>query len=263
MLKPIDISNEYSKEYRKKIGFGNQNNTKNFLGAKDTVPAIDREYLKNLNCRLSEMVDRLNLVVAPTVKVDDLAAFKKKYIDEVFAIMDGSGILPLLNNQGRRPEQVYFSWMRGFVVSNYFLKALGSIFGVDASRIATIGEDDFRSVETFKRAPKADLEIGLETSEKVRIEMQSGFAGINDIKKHKVDEAKSVFAESGIHTVAIHFDIYNGKVAFVKLDEINDSDVNWVKREQMEGQMVFNIDEKYFVWKLTEDPEKYEEIIAH
>jgi hypothetical protein len=90
--------------------------------------------------------------------------------------------------------------------------------------------------------------------------MQSGFTGINDIKQHKVLEAKRVFLDNTVHTLAIHFDLYNGQVAFIKLDEIKDDSVNWITRQQMEGQTVFNIDQNYFVWKITEPPIKYKEI---
>jgi len=60
--------------------------------------------------------------------------------------------------------------------------------------------------------------------------------------------------------LAVHFDLYNGQVAFIKLNDIEDGDVNWITRQQMEGQTVFNIDQNYFVWKITEKPPKYEEI---
>jgi hypothetical protein len=90
--------------------------------------------------------------------------------------------------------------------------------------------------------------------------MQSGFTGINDIKQHKVIEAKKVFKETGKHTLAIHFDLYNGQVAFIKLDGIEDDSVNWITRQQMEGQTVFNIDQNYFVWKITDKPIKYKDI---
>ena len=174
--------------------------------------------------------------------------------------MKGSNILPVLNNQGRRPEQVYFSWMRGFVISNYFLKALGIIFEVDTTNIDLIGDDDLRHVETFIRTPKADLEIRLAGKEKIRIEMQSEFTGTNDIKQHKVLEAKRVFNDSGIGTMAIHLDLYNGQVAFIRLDQIENDNVDWITRTQMEGQLVFTINQNYFVWKITERPVKYKEI---
>ena len=175
--------------------------------------------------------------------------------------MQANEILPILNNQGRRPEQVYFSWMRGYVISNFFLKALGIIFGIDTTKINFIGDDDLRKIKTFKRTPKADLEINLTARKKIRIEMQSGFTGINDIKQHKVLEAKRIFRDENTRSLALHIDLYNGQVAFLKLDEIKNNDVNWITRQQMEGQTVFNIDQNHFVWKITEPPIKYNKII--
>lgn len=260
MPRQITITAEYFRQYRQKLGFANQADVKNFFGAKDITPTVNFNYIKLLNKRLYDIVDKVNGIVVSEIKIDDLAAFKKEHIDRTFEIMKESDILPILNNQGRRPEQVYFSWMRGYVISNYFLKALGLVFGVDTSKIDLIGDDDLRSVETFKRTPKADLEIRLNGKEKIRIEMQSGFTGINDIKQHKVLEAKRVFHDFGFHTLAIHIDLYNGQVAFIKLDEIEDDSVNWITRQQMEGQTVFNIDQNYFVWKITESPIKYKTI---
>ncbi|MCI0618563.1 restriction endonuclease [bacterium] len=260
MPRNITITAEYFRQYRQKLGFGNQADVKNFFGAKDIVPTVDLNYLKLLNKRLYEIVDRINSVVSNEAKLSDINAFKKKHIDRTFEIMRTNDILPVLNNLGRRPEQVYFSWMRGYAVSNFFLKALGLVFEVDIEKIDLIGDDDLKNVETFKKTPKADLEIRLNGKKKVRVEMQSGFTGTNDIKQHKVLEAKRVFREEGIPSLAIHIDLYNGQVAFVKLDEIEDGDVNWITRQQMEGQTVFNIDQNNFVWKITEPPIKYKEI---
>lgn len=260
MQKQGTFTGEDFQQYRKKLGFSNQADVKNFFGAKNITPTVDLEYIKLLNERLYGIVDKINAVVADEIKIENLAAFKKEHIDHIFEVMKTGDILPILNNQGRRPEQVYFSWMRGFILSNYFLKALGLVFEVDTSNIDLIGDDDLKNIETFKRTPKADLEIRLNGKEKIRIEMQSGFTGINDIKQHKVLEAKRVFNDSGIHTLAIHFDLYNGQVAFIKLDEIEDDSVNWITRQQMEGQTVFNIDQNYFVWKITEKPIKYKEM---
>jgi len=260
MTKQITITAEYFRQYRQKLGFSRQADVKKFFGAKDITPTVDLNYIKLLNKRLYNIIDKINDVVVDEVKINEIDSFKKENIDHTFEIIKNSNILPVLNNQGRRPEQVYYSWMRGFVLSNYFLKALGLIFEVDTSNIDLIGDDDLKNIETFKRTPKADLEIKLNEKEKVRIEMQTGFTGINDIKQHKVLEAKRVFRDLGFHTLAIHFDLYNGQVAFIKLDEIEDDSVNWITRQQMEGQTVFNIDQNYFIWKITESPMKYKEI---
>jgi len=260
MTRQITITAEYFRQYRQKLGFSNQADVKNFFGAKDITPIVDLNYIGLLNKRLYNIIDKINNVVAKEIKIDDIVAFKKEHIERTFEIMKANDILPVLNNQGRRPEQVYYSWMRGYVLSNYFLKALDLVFEVDISNIDLIGDDDLKNIETFKRTPKADLEIKLNGKEKVRIEMQSGFTGINDIKQHKVLEAKKVFRDLGFHTLAIHFDLYNGQVAFIKLDGIEDDSVNWITRQQMEGQTVFNIDQNYFIWKITESPMKYKEI---
>lgn len=260
MSKPIIITTEYFRAYRQKLGFSNQADVKVFFGGKDIAPTVDLAYIKLLNKRLSNIIDKINNIVPLPIQADSIDAFKIKYIDCAFKTLLDNNILIMLNNQGRRPEQVYFSWMRGYVLSNYFLKALGAIFEVDVCSIEIIGDDSLKSVETFKRTAKSDLEILLKNNQKIRIEMQSGFTGINDIKQHKVLEAQKVFRELGVHTIAIHFDLYNGQVAFVKLDEISDESVNWITRQQMEGQTVFNIDQNYFAWKIIEIPPKYLEL---
>jgi|SRR3989344_2528388 len=261
MQKQVTIISEYSQQYRKKLGFSSQASAKDFFGGKDIVPVVDFKYIKSLNIRLGEFVDRLNDIVVPEIKNNDLDSFKKEHVDSVFNIIKDNNILPRLNNQGRRSENVYFSWMRGYLVSTYFLKALGVIFEIDLSSIELIGEDDLRSLETFKRTPTADLKITLKNGEKLRIEIQAGFTGVNDIKQHKVKEAQKVFQDFDESTIAIHIDLYNGQVAFLKLNDIDESKVQWEKREQFEGQMVFSIDQKYFIWKLTENPIKYKDII--
>ena len=73
--------------------------------------------------------------------------------------MKNNDILEKLNNQGRRKEEVYFSYLRGFLICEYFKEAICDIFNTDISQILHIEKDDFSSLETFKRTPKADLQI--------------------------------------------------------------------------------------------------------
>ena len=254
------ISTKYFKEYRLMLGFTNQQNIKNFFAAKDIIPKVDFNYIQLLNNRLIEIVDKTNDIVSDDIKINNINKFINENITEVFTKLKTYKIIERLNNQGRRPEQVYFSWMRGYIISTYFLKALSIIFETDLSNIKIIGDDDLVNINSFKRTPTADLEISLDKFEKIRIEIQSGFQGINDIKQHKVLEAKKIATEKNIPTIAIHFDLFNGQVAFIRLDNIQDNDVNWIKRQQMEGQTVFNIDQNYFIWKLTENPPSINDI---
>lgn len=253
------IDSKYFKEYRAKLGFSNQEKTKDFLGAKDVIPTVNYDYIADLNQRLVEIITKLHSVVESTIRPSDINTFCQDNIFNAFEIMKKNNIISKLNNQGRRPEQVCFSWLRGFVIANYFLKAISHIFDIELENIKLIGDDDLQNIESFKRTPKADLELNI-NSETVRIEIQSGFKGANDIKQHKVIEAKKVKNEHNISSILIHFDLFNGQVAFIKLDTIADNSIHWITRPQMEGQIVFEINQNHFVWKLTELPPKYSDL---
>ncbi len=168
-----------------------------------------------------------------------------------YKIMKNNGLLPKLNNQGRMPEQVLFSWLRGFVIVEFFTPVFSDIFNINIKSITKIGDDDLSNIETFKRTATADLEIS-KNDKSIRIEVQSGFQGVNDIKEHKVREAQRLFIEQNIKTICIHIDVFNGQVAFVQLDNISNNDVNFVTRQQMEGQSVFTIEQNYFKWRLLD-----------
>lgn len=256
------ITTQYFRDYRKELGFTNQGDVKNFFAAKDITPTVDFNYIELLNTRLVNIINKINLLVSENINNTKIEKFCQEHIENVFEKLKNNNIIERLNNQGRRPEQVYFSWMRGYIISNYFLKALSEIFDVTLDNIALIGDDDLVNIELFKRTPTADLEITLKNGSKLRIEVQSGFQGTNDIKQHKVLEAKKIAQTDNISSLAIHFDLFNGQVAFIRLDTIEDDSVNWITRQQMEGQTVFNIEQNYFTWKLTQTPPKFDEIFA-
>lgn len=245
------------KIYRKKCGFTNQELFKTFLGAKDVKPVIDYNYISELNIRLKKIVETLNRVVHESIKPEDINIFIEQHIDEVYNKLCQNNLLPRLNNQGRRPEIVYWSWMIGYVVTSYFLKALSIIFDTDPENIELIGSDSFDSPDNFNRTAKADIQLSNKENT-YRIEVQTGLKGDNDVKKTKVDEAKNIFKEKNFSTVLIHFDLYNGQVAFIKLHEIEN--VNYETRQQLNSAVVFVIDSNHFKWRITEEPPKFSQI---
>jgi hypothetical protein len=249
----------YFKDYRLKMGFSNQTEAKSFFSGKDVSPGIDLAYIDALNGRIANILECVNAVVNDSIKEKNLENFINKNIHKPFDIIKESNLLPRLNNQGRRPEEVLFSWLRGYAISEYFTPAFARIFNVPLASITNIGEDDLRNIETFKRSPRADLAIDIGNN-RIRIEVQSGFQGVNDIKEHKVREARRVFAECAEHTVCIHVDIYNGQVAFIQLDKIEENDVNFVTRQQMEGQSVFQIEQNFFKWRLVDPTPDLDEL---
>ncbi|EAH9105856.1 restriction endonuclease [Campylobacter jejuni] len=240
------------KNYRYILGFQSQQKFKDFLSAKDIKAEIDFCYIEKLNNRLSEIFTKINKSYYDPC---DIKLFLQKYLFNTYSIFKNNDILNNLNNQGRRKEEVYFSWMRGYLVCEYFKKAISEIFDISKDEIKNIGDDDFHSLDTFKRTPRADLEIN-----NYRLEIQSGFQGINDIKEHKVREAKNIFNDKNIKTLVIHFDLFNRQVAFVDISKIQNNDLNWITRQQMEGQSVFNIDSNYFQWLFLNKAPKFKDL---
>lgn len=260
MTQNKELTPKYFKEYRDKLGFTSQQKTKDFLSARDIVPRVDFVYVKKMNDRLLEIIEKINAVVVEETKIDNIDAFNEESIQHAYELMKDNRIFSKLTNLGRRPESVYFSWMRGYVIANFFIKAISEIFDIEINQVSLIGDDDLKKVETFKKTPRADLKVELPNNKKIRIEVQSGFQGVNDIKQHKVLEAKRVKDERNEETMVMHFDIYNGQVAFVNIGDIKDDDIHWITRQQMEGQTVFEIDQNSFQWKLMETPPKFNEL---
>lgn len=249
----MDESN--SKKYQKALGFSNKSKLKAFFDSKDIVRKIDYDYLNLLNKHLEKIVYAIHEVVANEIKNDDINTFIKENIYDVFNYMDGNGLLlHFQNNKQRQLERSYYDWSRGRIAANYFKKALAIIFQVDESDINSIGMDNLDNPKTFSKSAIADFEITTDEKKKYRIEFQCGFQGINDIKEHKVIEARKVLSDTGIHSLIIHIDLFNGCAAFVDISNINDKDINWETRTQFEGKKVFNISNEYFVWNISQSP---------
>jgi len=97
----------------------------------------------------------------------------------------------------------------------------------------------------------------------IRIEIQVNFTGVNDIKQHKVLEAKRVYCDNGTRTLVIHFDLYNWQVALVSLSEIEDDDMNWITRINLDEGLVWNIDQNFFFWNFENTPSPYQRILEN
>jgi hypothetical protein len=210
-------------------------------------------YVERLSSRVEDIVRKLNAEVHPDSRWSDIDEFCLRFVRAPAESIVSSGLLGSMNNQGRRPEQVFFSWLRGFSILEFFTPALARIFATPLSGITRIGDDDFSNPETFRRTARADLELDLPTG-RIRVEAQTGLQGVNDIKEHKVREAKAIWQSSGVGTVCSHFDVYNGRAALVAIHELREEEVSWVTRPQMEGQRVLAIGESSFRWKLRQPP---------
>jgi hypothetical protein len=63
---------KYFKDYRKSLGFANQDDVRKFFAAKEITPAVDYAYIDLLNSRLVEIVKKLDSVVCNEIKQNDL-----------------------------------------------------------------------------------------------------------------------------------------------------------------------------------------------
>lgn len=247
-----------NRDFRVQLGYQNATMLKKYFKAKDIIE-VNWKLIERYNSRIKDIFEKLNIIVHESIRLDNIIEFNSK-IDNAYLLLKENNIIPHLNNNGRAPEDVYYNWMRGYAVCEYFSKALSIVFDIAQDSIKTVGKDKLTDIETFSKSPTADMEIVLD-EKTVRLEIQSGFTGINDIKKHKIDEAKRVFLSSNICSYIVHFDLFNGRVAIVDASSIDDDCVHWVHRQQFEDQIVFSIPDGAFMWAITDKPLKYQNII--
>ncbi len=247
-----------SRQYRQQLGFTNQNNAKKFFKATDIID-INWVKIEQYNQRLKVIFTQINQAVHPNVRYEIMDEINIE-IDTAYTLMRENNILPRLNNYGRYPEDVYYNWMRGYIVCKYFAPALARIFDVSEMSIKTVGHDCLSDIDTFSQSPVADLEI-TKNNEIIRLEIQSGYTGTNDIKAHKIREAKRAFREEKIYSYIVHFDLFNGAMAIIDITDIDETSILWVSRAQMEGQRVFSIPDEAFRWFLPDEPLHYLDIL--
>ncbi len=241
-----------AKSWRAKLGFTSQGACKDYLGGKVIHPDIDEAYLSSLNDHLDDLMLRLGQAVHADIRQGEagLGPFLKAHRDAPLQALRTHGLLAKLNNQGRRPEEVYFNWMRGHLVVQFFLPAISRLFSSFGDQVRFAGTDDYSHAASFRRSGAADLAILRKGLPKAFVEIQSGFSGINDFKRHKWVEAKTKLDEEGLPTFVVHFDLFNGCAAvFDPLAFSLDGEL-WVQRQQMEGQWVLPLDPNWFLWDL-------------
>ena len=195
------------------LGCPTQGKTKSFLSAKDIKPRIDEAFLKELTTRCAIIFKRLNAAVHPGISHDDIEGFIKTKIHHTASKLAEGGLLDKLNNHGRRSERMAYNWLRGFAVLMFFMPTISKIFGVRIEDITFAGKDHELNFATFKKSPLADISI----KPGLKVEIQAGFQNQNDLKKHKITEALKQFNKSSSRTILIHFDLFNGKAAFIDI----------------------------------------------
>ncbi len=252
------MDTNYTRLFREKLGFTNKQTLQKYFKATDFI-VVNWEKIEKCNFRLTEIFCKLNDAVSEDIKQKDIEKFCLK-IKNAFCIMRDNEIIPQLTNQGRDPSDVYYNWMRGYLVCEFFTPAIAKLFCVKESAISAVGQDDLKNIETFKRAATADLELTLNCTKKIRLEIQAGYTGVNDIKRSKIIEAEHRLKENNLESLVIHFDIFNGLAAVINISKfykIPNNDYH----KAFENTDVLTIKETWFKWKLAEKLKPVSELI--
>ena len=147
---------------------------------------------------------------------------------------------------------MFYSWLSGHAIVRFLTPALSTLFNVNATNITQNGDDDPANPETFAQSAKADLLIESDAGAFL-IEVQAGFQGkYNDIKKHKINEAHRAMRENRRPTICTMFDVFNGRVGFVRLDVLPDDDQMYTPRGEFENQLVYEVPDEVYRWLITD-----------
>lgn len=219
------------KEYRKAMGFTNKGNFKKYLGAKDIVEP-NWTLIEKKNQRLIQQFESL-IDVLKIKEPFDVA----DTVHTTTQIIKDNDILKSLNNHGRAIENVYYSWLQGYLAELTFTPLIKHSLGLN--NIERNGGDDLSNIDAFKRTGDADL---VDHTAKVMIDVQAGVTGGSlDIKQHKV---KNACANDDYESYVFFADMCNGTYANIALKPlINET---FVANPQWEGQLVYTVDPDLF-----------------
>lgn len=219
------------KEFRKELGFTNKTKFKEFLGAKDIVEP-NWAVICRRNQRLAEVFKLINEIQThkSNVNIDAI-------IDQTTETIKANNILPRLNNHGRAIEDVYYSWLAGYLAEIVFQPLMIEELGL--TDLDRNGGDDLTDPKTFKRTGDADL---VSHENKVMIDVQAGFTGSRfDIKKHKMEHAMK---NPDYKSVVFFIDMVNGSYAIIDLKELVNEE--FVPNPRWEGQLCWSVPEELF-----------------
>lgn len=198
---------QQSKKYRKDIGFTSKSKCFDFFSAKDIL-SIDWTRVNLFNERLIDIGNRVQnqLVVKNNLNV-------KEFVLDSFEIIKTNKIIEeCFTNHGRANEDVYFSWMLGYLVEQIFTPFIQHELKMNS--VVRIGGDDLSNPKTFKRVSVADL---LDPITKTSVDVQCGGKdGKVTIKKSKVDYA----INSGYTGYAVTIGLSTGLYAAINLNDL-------------------------------------------
>jgi hypothetical protein len=214
-----------SKQYRQQMGFSRKDEFHKWVSCKDIIipnwPLVEAR-----NDRLIEVFTKINeqLPIKYEGNIGD-------DIWRCYNSVKANNLLPKMRNQGRAMEQVYLTWLIGYMAEKVFTPFI--VDKLILSGLERNGGDDLSSIDTFKRTGAADL---VDSKLNIFIDVQCGTGeGVATIKKHKVDQALKV----GGTTYACMFGLFTGTYGIVNLNELKDAE--FYKNESWENALCWDV----------------------
>jgi hypothetical protein len=218
------------KEFRKKLGYTSKSKYQVFLSSKDIVMP-NYTLLEAMNERIISIFSLVNehLAIPAPINVRDT-------VINAYTTMRDNNIIEKLNNHGRACEDVYYSWLIGYMAEQVFTPFIKE--KLQLTDVKHNGGDDLSNIETFKRTGDADL---IDEAKDIRIDVQCGSKDTNfTIKKHKVDHALKNTGTSYAFLVSL----VSGKYAFVNLNKLEAADFK--PNDRWEGQLCWEAPDDIF-----------------
>lgn len=224
-----------SKEYRKTLGFTNKAKLIKYLKAND-IKEPNWPIIYQRNERLIEIFSLVNSLLNIWKEADI-----REIVDTTTQIIKDHDILSTMNNHGRAIEDVYYTWLQGYLAEIIFTPLIEAELGTvvpGGGKLVRNGGDDLTNPENFKRTAAADL-IGIDFSnKKVLVDVQAGFSssGGFDIKKHKVIEACK---NKEYDSYVFFANIVDGTYYLQNLKELEDKEFK--PNPRWEGQLCWSV----------------------
>lgn len=214
--------------YLKSLGFKNQQLLRKWLTAKDIV-SPNWKLIEERNQRLKDIFCTINKTL-PIQYTGDI----EEDVQSTYESIRTNGLLLKMNNNGRSIEDVYYTWMQGYISEKVFVPFI--CHHLMLNELKRNGKDNITHVSAFKRQGDADL---INEEKKILVEVQCGtHIGKCHIKKHKVDMA---LKQTNYTTYVFSVRLMYGTWCLINLNKLSDSGVQFYKNELWENCLCWDI----------------------
>ena len=220
-------------EYIRVLGFRSQDSVRRWLTGRD-IYSPNWTLMEQRNTRLKEIFTAVNRTL-PVQYSGNIS----EDIDYAYNSIRQNDLLLKMKNNGRAMEDVYYTWMQGYISEKVFIPFIQVCLNLDSLR--RNGKDDLTDYESFQRKGDADL---VDEGKKTFVEVQCGtHVGKTHIKKHKMLKALD---HSQYTSWVFSIRLMYGTWCAVNLNDLSRSGAQFYKNELWENCLCWDIPESNY-----------------